>query len=54
MQELSFDPQSDCTITMVDRSSENFILSATLEEFLESRMKKQMEDWMLWLEKVRP
>lgn len=43
--------KSDCTITMVEKSSENYILSATLDEFLDLRMKKQMADWMLWQEK---
>ena len=38
---------------MMEKSSENYILSATLDEFLELRMKKQMADWMLWEEKVR-
>ena len=44
--------QSDCTIGLVEKSSENYILSATLDQFLESRMKKQMTDQMLWTEKV--
>ena len=46
--------QSDCTIGLVEKSSENYILSATLDQFLESRMKKQMTDEMLWTEKVCP
>ena len=46
--------QSDCTIGLVEKSSENYILAATLDQFLESRMKKQMTDEMLWTEKVGP
>ena len=38
----------------MEKSSENYILSATLDQFLESRMKKQMTDEMLWTEKVGP
>ena len=36
----------------MEKSSENYILAATLDQFLESRMKKQMTDEMLWTEKV--
>jgi len=43
--------KSECTIGLVEKSSENYILSATLDQFLESRMKKQMTDEMLWTEK---
>ena len=47
---LSF--QSDCRINLVDRIGENYILKATLDEFDEYRMKKNMSDYMKWKEKV--
>ena len=37
---------------MVDRIGENYILKATLDEFDEYRMKKNMSDYMKWKEKV--
>ena len=44
--------QSDCRINLVDRIGENYILKATLDEFDEYRMKKNMSDYMKWKEKV--
>ena len=45
--------QSDCRINLVDRIGENYILKATLDEFDEYRMKKNMSDEMKYKEKVR-
>ena len=45
--------QSDCRINMVDRIGENYILKATMDEFDEYRMKKNMSDEMKYREKVR-
>ena len=44
--------QSDCRINLVDRIGENYILKATLDEFDEYRMKKNMSDEMKYKEKV--
>merc|ERR1719410_2837866 len=44
--------KSDCRINMVDRIGENYILKATLDEFDEYRMKKNMADEMKYKEKV--
>ena len=44
--------QSDCRINMVDRIGENYILKATMDEFDEYRMKKNMSDEMKYREKV--
>ena len=49
---LSFSVQSDCRINMVDRIGENYILKATMDEFDEFRMKKNMSDEMKYREKV--
>lgn len=43
--------QSDCRINLVDRIGENYILKATLDEFDEYRMKKNMSDEMKYKEK---
>lgn len=43
--------KSDCRINLVDRIGENYILKATLDEFDEFRMKKNMSDFMKWKEK---
>lgn len=43
--------KSDCRINLVDRMGENYILKATLDEFDEYRMKKNMSDYMKWKEK---
>lgn len=43
--------KSDCRINLVDRIGENYILKATLDEFDEYRMKKNMSDYMKWKEK---
>merc|ERR1712037_685812 len=40
--------KSDCRINLVDRIGENYILKATLDEFDEYRMKKNMSDYMKW------
>lgn len=52
MTHLSFSVQSDCRINMVDRIGENYILKATMDEFDEFRMKKNMSDEMKYREKV--
>lgn len=44
--------KSDCRINMVDRIGENYILKATMDEFDEFRMKKNMSDEMKYREKV--
>ena len=44
--------QSDCRINLEDRIGENYILKATLDEFDEYRMKKNMSDLMKYKEKV--
>jgi len=44
--------KSDCRIAMENRIGENYILKATLDEFDEFRMKKNMSDLMKWKEKV--
>jgi len=44
--------KSDCRINLVDRIGENYILKATLDEFDEYRMKKNMSDEMKYKEKV--
>jgi len=44
--------KSDCRINMVDRIGENYILKATMDEFDEYRMKKNMSDEMKYREKV--
>ena len=49
---FSFLVQSDCRINMVDRIGENYILKATMDEFDEFRMKKNMSDEMKYREKV--
>ena len=38
---------------MVDRIGENYILKATMDEFDEYRMKKNMSDEMKYREKVK-
>ena len=38
---------------MENRIGENYILKATLDEFDEFRMKKNMSDLMKWKEKVK-
>lgn len=43
--------KSDCRIRLEDRISENYILKATLDEFDEYRLKKNMSDYMKWKEK---
>jgi len=43
--------KSDCRINLVDRTGENYILKATLDEFDEYRMKKNMSDEMKYKEK---
>lgn len=43
--------KSDCRINLVDRNGENYILKATLDEFDEYRMKKNMSDFQKWKEK---
>ncbi len=45
--------QSDCRIRLEARIGENYILKATLDEFDEYRMKKNMSDYMKYKEKVR-
>ena len=45
--------QSDCRIAVDSRQGENYILKATLDEFDEYRMKKNMSDYMKWKEKVK-
>ena len=50
--EFNFLFQSDCRINLVDRIGENYILKATLDEFDEYRMKKNMSDEMKYKEKV--
>merc|ERR1711892_930248 len=42
----------DCRINLVDRTGENYILKATLDEFDEYRMKKNMSDEMKYKEKA--
>ena len=37
----------------MDKIGENYILKATLDEFDEFRMKKNMSDYMKWKEKVQ-
>jgi len=44
--------KSDCRINLVDRTGENYILKATLDEFDEYRMKKNMSDEMKYKEKA--
>ena len=44
--------KSDCTINLVERKGENYVLSATLDEWISFRMKKNMSGFMLWKEKV--
>jgi len=44
--------KSDCRINLVDRIGENYILKATLDEFDEYRMKKNMSDQMKYKEKA--
>jgi len=44
--------KSDCRINLVDKIGENYILKATLDEFDEFRMKKNMSDYMKWKEKA--
>jgi len=44
--------KSDCRINLVDRTGENYILKATLDEFDEYRMKKNMSDEMKYREKA--
>jgi len=43
--------KSDCRIRLEDRIGENYILKATLDEFDEYRMKKNMSDLMKYREK---
>jgi predicted oxidoreductase (fatty acid repression mutant protein) len=43
--------KSDCRIVLESRQGENYILKATLDEFDEYRMKKNMSDFMKWKEK---
>lgn len=43
--------KSDCRINLVDRIGENYILKATLDQFDEYRMKKNMSECMKWKEK---
>jgi len=43
--------KSDCRISLESRQGENYILKATLDEFDEYRMKKNMSDFMKWKEK---
>jgi len=43
--------KSDCRINLEDRIGENYILKATLDEFDEYRMKKNMSDLMKYKEK---
>jgi len=43
--------KSDCRITLANKISENYILKATLDEFDEYRLKKNMSDYMKWKEK---
>ena len=45
--------KSDCRVRLEDRLGENYILKATLDEFDEYRMKKNMSDLMKYREKVR-
>ena len=44
--------QSDCTINLIESKGENYVLSATLDEWISFRMKKNMSSFMLWKEKV--
>ncbi|XP_023329433.1 uncharacterized protein LOC111702097 [Eurytemora carolleeae] len=43
--------KSDCRIRLEGRIGENYILKATLDEFDEFRMKKNMSDYMKYKEK---
>ena len=44
--------QTECRISMVDHSGENYILKASLDEFDEFRDRKNMSDYMKYREKV--
>jgi len=43
--------KTDCRISLIDRIGENYILKATLDEFDNFRLKKNMSDFMKWKEK---
>jgi len=43
--------KSDCRIRLDNKINENYILKATLDEFDEYRLKKNMSDYMKWKEK---
>ena len=45
--------QTDCTISLKDQVGENYVLAATLDEFNDLRMKKNMSDAMKYQEKVK-
>ena len=45
--------QSECTISLAEESSENLVLAATLEQWAQFRMRKNMSDLMLYSEKVK-
>ena len=47
------DSQSECTISLAEESSENLVLAATLEQWAQFRMRKNMSDLMLYSEKVK-
>ena len=36
----------------MERKGENYVLSATLDEWIDFRMKKNMSGFMLWKEEV--